>query len=54
MVAFGICHTLALALLALIIAGAADMYSGMFRDSLWNRTIPDHLRGRVVGIELLS
>jgi MFS family permease len=29
MVAFGFCHTLALALLALIIAGAADMYSSM-------------------------
>jgi MFS family permease len=54
MVAFGFSHTIALALLTLIIAGAADMYSGMFRDSLWNRTIPDHRRGRVAGIELLS
>jgi MFS family permease len=54
MIAFGLSHTVALAVLMLIIAGAADMYSGMFRDSLWNRTIPDHLRGRVAGIELLS
>jgi len=54
MIAFGFSHTILLALLTLIIAGAADMYSGMFRDSLWNRTIPDHLRGRVAGIELLS
>ena len=54
MLAFGFCHTILLALLALTVAGAADMYSGMFRDSLWNRTIPDHLRGRVAGIELLS
>jgi hypothetical protein len=52
--AFGLTHTIALAIVTLIITGAADMYSGMFRDSLWNRTIPDHLRGRVAGIELLS
>lgn len=54
MIAFGLSHTVALAIIMLILAGAADMYSGMFRDSLWNRTIPDHLRGRVAGIELLS
>lgn len=54
MVAFGFSHTIVPALLMLVTAGAADMYSGMFRDSLWNRTIPDHLRGRVAGIELLS
>jgi MFS family permease len=54
MFALGFSHTLVLALLTLVIAGGADMYSGMFRDSLWNRTIPDHLRGRVAGIELLS
>jgi hypothetical protein len=54
MIAFGFSHTIALALAMLIAAGAADMYSGMFRDSLWNRTIPDRLRGRVAGIELLS
>jgi MFS family permease len=54
MVAFGLSRTIVPALLTLVLAGAADMYSGMFRDSLWNRTIPDHLRGRVAGIELLS
>lgn len=54
MIGLGFSHTLALALLALIVGGAADMYSGIFRDSLWNRTIPDQLRGRVAGIELLS
>ena len=42
----------ALALLAL--AGAADMVSGIFRDTLWNQTIPDALRGRLAGVELLS
>ena len=54
MFAFGLTHTVALAVLMLILAGAADMYSGIFRDSLWNRTVPEHLRGRVAGIELLS
>jgi len=35
-------------------AGAADMVSGHFRALLWNRTIPDELRGRMAGVELLS
>jgi len=39
---------------ALIVAGAADMLSGLFRSTLWNRTVPDALRGRLAGIELLS
>jgi MFS family permease len=30
------------------------MLSGTFRDTLWNRTIPDHMRGRMAGVELLS
>lgn len=45
---------LALALVALGIAGAADMLSGVFRDTLWNQTVPDELRGRLAGIEVLS
>ena len=36
------------------IAGAADMVSGIFRATIWNQTIPDELRGRLAGIELLS
>ncbi|HEY0498181.1 MAG TPA: MFS transporter [Kutzneria sp.] len=38
----------------LVIAGAADCVSGLFRSTMWNQTIPDHLRGRLAGIELLS
>ena len=38
----------------LVQAGAADMVSGIFRDTLWNQTIPDRLRGRMAGLELLS
>jgi hypothetical protein len=37
-----------------VIAGGADMVSGIFRDTLWNQTIPGSLRGRLAGIELLS
>ncbi|HEX2506602.1 MAG TPA: hypothetical protein VHK22_10390, partial [Gaiellaceae bacterium] len=43
-----------LALAALVFAGAADMISGIFRSIIWNQTIPDHLRGRLAGIEQLS
>ena len=38
----------------LAVAGAADMISGIFRSTIWNQTIPDHLRGRLAGIEMLS
>jgi len=30
------------------------MVSGIFRGAMWNQTIPDELRGRLAGIELLS
>ncbi len=41
-------------LACLALAGAADMVSGIFRATIWNQTIPDELRGRLAGIELLS
>ena len=40
--------------MALLIAGAADMVSGIFRETLWNQTIPDELRGRLAGFEVIS
>jgi len=43
-----------LVLLFLALAGAADCVSGLFRMTMWNQTIPDNLRGRLAGIELLS
>ena len=43
-----------LVLFFLVLAGAADCVSGLFRSTMWNQTIPDHLRGRLAGIELLS
>jgi MFS family permease len=51
---FGLADNIWLALLFLSIAGAADMISGLFRSTMWNQTIPDELRGRLAGIELLS
>jgi MFS family permease len=43
-----------LVLFFLALAGAADCVSGLFRMTMWNNTIPDNLRGRLAGIELLS
>ncbi|MFF1302911.1 MFS transporter [Streptomyces sp. NPDC058307] len=43
-----------LVLLFLTVAGGCDMVSGIFRRIMWNQTIPDELRGRLAGIELLS
>ncbi len=51
---FGLAPDIGVALACLMLAGAADMVSGIFRDTLWNRTIPDALRGRLAGVELLS
>jgi MFS family permease len=53
-VGFGLSHSLGLALACLMLAGGADMISGLFRSTIWNQTIPDHLRGRLAGIEMLS
>ncbi len=53
-IGFGLSHTLWLALACLAIAGGADMVSGLFRSTIWNQTIPDRLRGRLAGVEMLS
>jgi MFS family permease len=54
MVAFGFAPNLPLALFFLGLAGAADMVSGLFRGVIWNETIPNHMRGRMAGIEMIS
>ncbi|MFD8985780.1 MFS transporter, partial [Streptomyces sp. NPDC059564] len=41
-------------LLCLAAAGAGDMLSGLGRATIWNQTIPEGLRGRLAGIEVLS
>ncbi|HEX7187181.1 MAG TPA: MFS transporter, partial [Actinomycetes bacterium] len=50
----GLSPTIWFALFFLACAGAADMISGIFRSTIWNQTIPDELRGRLAGIEMLS
>jgi MFS family permease len=51
---FGLCGNIWIAVGFLAVAGGADMVSGIFRSTIWNQTIPDELRGRLAGIELLS
>jgi MFS family permease len=53
-VGFGLAPSLPLALAGLVVAGGADMVSGIFRMTMWNQTIPDRLRGRLAGIEQVS
>ena len=38
----------------LAVAGYFDMLSGHFRGLMWNQSIPDDVRGRMAGIEMLS
>ena len=35
-------------------AGAFDAISGIIRSIMWNETIPNELRGRLAGIEMIS
>lgn len=53
-VALGFAPSLMLGLVCLAVAGAADMVSGVFRGTIWNQTIPNTLRGRLAGIEMIS
>ena len=50
----GFSHSLFFILFFLALAGASDMVSALFRGAIWNQSIPDELRGRLAGIELLS
>ena len=49
--AFGLVHSLPLALLFLAVAGGADFFSAVLREVMLFRATPDHLRGRLSGIE---
>jgi len=51
---FGLSDNLWLALFFLCAAGFFDMISGIFRMTVWNQTIPNHFRGRLAGIEMIS
>jgi MFS family permease len=50
----GLMPSIRLVALALAFAGAADMISGIFRSTVWSQTIPESMRGRLAGIEMLS
>jgi MFS family permease len=52
--AAGLMPELWLVAVALAAAGAADMVSAIFRSTVWNQTIPESMRGRLAGIEMLS
>ncbi|HZU14708.1 MAG TPA: MFS transporter [Chloroflexota bacterium] len=54
MVGLGFSPSLLPALACLALAGGADEISALFRSAVWNRTIPDDVRGRVAGVELIS
>jgi MFS family permease len=49
--AFGLTRTLWLALFLLGVAGAADQVSAIFRSTIVLTVTPDHMRGRLGGIE---
>ena len=50
----GLAPDVYVALACLAVAGGTDECSAVFRDTMWKQSIPDHLRGRMAGIELLS
>jgi MFS family permease len=54
MIGFGLSPSFPLAFTFLVLAGYADMVSAVFRQTIWNQTIPNELRGRLAGIEMIS
>ena len=50
----GTTDSLPIVIASLVIAGAFDQVSAMFRSFIWNQSITDELRGRLAGIEMLS
>ncbi|MGH3403584.1 MAG: MFS transporter [Streptosporangiaceae bacterium] len=42
------------AVAVLAVAGSCDLLSVVFRDTMWNQSIPDKVRGRVAGVESVS
>jgi MFS family permease len=51
---FGICQNFWIGLIFLFLAGIADTVSGLFRSMIWNQTIPNEIRGRMAGLEMIS
>ena len=51
---FGYSGSLWLVLVGLGVGGGADAVSGIFRNTMWNESIPPEVRGRMAGIEMIS
>ena len=51
-IAFGLASSLNVALVALAVAGAADMISAVFRGTILQLSIPDRLRGRLSAMQI--
>jgi len=51
---FGLTTALVPALALLAVAGGADFYSAVLRGTMLLRSTPDHLRGRMLGIEFMQ
>ena len=54
MIGFGLSTQVTMALFFLMLSGAFDAVSGIFRSTLWNHVIPHNFRGRLAGIEMIS
>lgn len=50
----GLAPSFNIILFSLLCAGFFDMVSAVFRISLWNETIPESIRGRIAGFEMLG
>lgn len=53
-VGLGLAPSLLLALACLALVGGANTVSGVFRSAISNETVPDAVRGRLAGIELIT
>jgi hypothetical protein len=52
-IVFGLSHSLVLSLIALTLAGAADMISVVIRGTLVQIATPDQMRGRVNAVDMV-
>jgi MFS family permease len=52
-IVFGLSHSIALSLIALMLTGAFDMVSVIVRSTLVQLTTPDEMRGRVSAVNML-
>lgn len=50
----GFSNYLWIAVFWLVLAGAADSLSAIFRGIIWNETIPNEMRGRMASLEMIS